>query len=294
MARPITAGVDGSDESLDAADWAADEAARRGLPLRLLHAWLWQPLDLPIAQDRDAQAQWAQGVVTDAETRVRARRPELSVSAGVVSDTAVAALLAAAEESEMLVIGSRGHGALVGFLVGSYGQQVIASAKRPVVAVRAGQSGPPDEPGLPAGGPVTVGQQGTAEDSASVLRFAFETAAARGATVRAVRAWALPPVLGLGADALRAADEAGGLVALERRRLAEALAPWRKRFPEVPTVEHVEMGSAAEVLLTACAGARLAVVGRRVRRSAVGGRIGSVAHAALHLAPCPVAVVPHD
>jgi nucleotide-binding universal stress UspA family protein len=54
------------------------------------------------------------------------------------------------------------------------------------------------------------------------------------------------------------------------------------------------MGSAGQVLLSLAERAQLMVVGRRVRHSAVGGRIGSVAHAVMHHAPCPVAVVPHS
>jgi len=61
----------------------------------------------------------------------------------------------------------------------------------------------------------------------------------------------------------------------------------------VPVVEHIEMGSAGQVLLAAAGTAQLVVVGRRARRTAVGARIGSVAHGVLHHAPCPVAVVPH-
>ncbi|MGV9897007.1 universal stress protein, partial [Streptomyces tendae] len=63
--------------------------------------------------------------------------------------------------------------------------------------------------------------------------------------------------------------------------------------PDVPVVEHVEMGSAGQVLLSVSANAQLMVVGRRARRTAVGARIGSVAHGVLHHAECPVAVVPH-
>jgi nucleotide-binding universal stress UspA family protein len=62
----------------------------------------------------------------------------------------------------------------------------------------------------------------------------------------------------------------------------------------VPVVEHVEMGSAGQVLLSVAAtGAQLMVVGRRAHRTDVGARIGSVAHGVLHHAGCPVAVVPH-
>ncbi len=290
MNRAIAVGVDGSPESLAAAEWAAGEASlRRGVPLRIVHAWLWQPLDVPVVQHRETEAEAAGAVLREAETHVAGRYPGLSVTAEVVPDTAVSALLAEAERSEMLVLGSRGHGAFVGFLLGSYGQQVIATASRPVVSVRAQGE---DARGL-EGGEVVVGQQGTPEESDVVLGFAFEAAAARGAAVRAVRAWNLPPVYAYSPGSMYLADRAGGLEPFERKALHEALAPWRERFPDVPVIEHVEMGSAAQVLLSSAGRARLLVVGRRMRHSPVGTRIGSVAHAALHHAGCPVAVVPH-
>ncbi|MBB5938404.1 nucleotide-binding universal stress UspA family protein [Streptomyces zagrosensis] len=86
---------------------------------------------------------------------------------------------------------------------------------------------------------------------------------------------------------------AEGLQPWEEKELTEVLAPWRERYPDVPVVAHVELGSAGRALLSAASTADLVVIGRRTRRSPVGTRIGSVAHAVLHHAPCPVAVVPH-
>ncbi|MFE1905781.1 universal stress protein [Streptomyces gardneri] len=288
MSREIVAGVDGSPESLAAADWAAREALHRGLPLRLAHAWRWEPLDIPLVQDRAGQERAAEELLREAESTVARNHPDVTLTAEVLLDTPVAALLGTEERAEMLVIGSRGQGALVGFLLGSYGQQIIAAAGRPVVAVRS-RDGQPSEPPV---GDVLVGQLGSPEDSAAALGFAFETAAARGASVRAVRAWSLPPLYAYSPASMRLADEAGGLVPYEEKALHEALAPWRERFPEVPVTEHVELGSAGQVLLSASGAAQLLVVGRRAKRGAMGPRIGSVAHAALHLAPCPVAVIP--
>ncbi|MEU0669208.1 universal stress protein [Streptomyces lavendulocolor] len=290
MTRAIVAGVDGSAESLAAVDWAAREAVARGVPLHVVHAWLWQPLDVPVVQDRETQAASADAVLREAVTRVAGRYPDLALTSEVVQDTPVAGLLREAERSRMLVLGSRGHGALMGFLLGSYGQQVIAASTRPVVSVRAREG----REVRPAGGEVVVGQQGTPQDGDAVLGFAFEAAAARGAAVRAVRAWTLPPIYAYSPGSMRLADEAGGLEPFESKALAEALAPWRERYPDVPVTEHVEIGSAGQVLLSALSDAELLVVGRRARRGPVGTRIGSVAHAALHHAPCPVAVVPHD
>ncbi|MFF5019844.1 universal stress protein [Streptomyces sp. NPDC001165] len=288
MTRPITAGVDGTEESLAALDWAGREAVRRGLPLRVVHAWRFH--EGLHAADRDTQHGWVSDGVSDAVRAFSARHPELRMSVDVVEAGAVEALVAAAAEAEMLVLGSRGHGTVVGFLLGSVGQQVIAGTNRPVVLVRAG-----NEPAAEAAGrDVVVGQQGGPEDSAAALRFAFETAAARGATVRAVRAWTLPPVFAYSPGSLKLLDDAGGLEPYERKALSEALQPWRERFPQVRVAEHIEMGSAGQVLLSVAGGAQLMVVGRRAHRTAVGARIGSVAHGVLHHAECPVAVVPHE
>ncbi|MEW2515708.1 universal stress protein [Streptomyces sp. NPDC046870] len=287
MTRPITAGVDGTEESLAALDWAAREAVRRELPLRVVHAWRYAEA---LAAGRDTQRGWVSAGVEEAVRTVSERHPGLTVSTDVVEGAAAHTLADAAAGAEMLVLGSRGHGPVVGFLLGSVGQQVIAEAARPVVLVRA-----EDQPAAEAAGrDVVVGQHGGPEDSAAALRFAFETAASRGAAVRAVRAWTLPPVFAYSPGSLKLLDDAGGLEPYEKQALAEALRPWRERFPEVPVAEHVEMGSAGQVLLSMTGRAQLMVVGRRARRTAVGARIGSVAHGVLHHADCPVAVVPHE
>ena len=289
MTRPITAGVDGTEESIAALHWAAREAVRRGLALRVVQAWRFQPYEAIDAADPDTQAGWVRGALAEAVRSVTARHPDLDVATDVVAGETVDTLLAAAAQAEMLVLGSRGHGPVVGFLLGSVGQQVIAEATRPVVLVRAG-----DEPAAEAAGrEVVVGQQGQPDDSADTLRFAFETAAARGATVRAVRAWTLPPVFAYSPGSMHLLDEAGGLQPFEAKALAAALRPWRERFPDVPVIEHLEIGSAGQVLLSVAGRAQLMVVGRRAHRTAVGARIGSVAHGVLHHADCPVAVVPH-
>jgi nucleotide-binding universal stress UspA family protein len=289
MTRPITAGFDGTEQSLAALAWAAREAVRRRLALRVVHAWRYEPHEVIEAADPDAQAGWAREAVGEAARTVAEKHPGLEVSTDVVAGDSVDALVAAAAEAEMLVLGSRGHGRVMGFLLGSVGQQVIVEAVRPVVLVRAG-----DEPsGEAAGREIVVGQQGDPQDSAEALRFAFETAAARGATVRGVRAWTLPPVFAYSPGSFKLLDEAGGLEPYEKKALAAALQPWRDRFPDVQVVEHVEMGSAGQVLLSVAGRAQLMVVGRRAHRTAVGARIGSVAHGVLHHADCPVAVVPH-
>ncbi|ELS50486.1 putative Stress-inducible protein [Streptomyces viridochromogenes Tue57] len=281
--------MDGSEESLAALGWAAREAVRRGLALRVVHAWRFQPHEALDAGNVDTQARQAREGLAEAVRSVTERYPGLEVTTDVLDGGPAETLVAATADAEMLVLGSRGHGAVVGFLLGSVGQQVLAGATRPVVLVRAGDRASAEA----AGREIVVGQQGDPEDSAAALRFAFETAATRGARVRAVRAWTLPPLFSYSPGSLKLLDEAGGLEPYEKKALEEALRPWRERFPDVPVVEHVEMGSAGQVLLSVAGRAQLMVVGRRAHRTAVGARIGSVAHGVLHHADCPVAVVPH-
>ncbi|WOX16775.1 universal stress protein [Streptomyces sp. N50] len=288
MTRPITAGVDGSAESLAALAWAGREAVRRGLALRAVHVWRYEEHQGLDAGDAETQERWVRDAAAEATRTVAERHPGLAITTDVLEGDPVDILTAAAAEAELLVLGSRGHGPVVGFLLGSVGQQVIADSVRPVVLVRAGD----EAAGEAAGREIVVGQHGSPEDSAAALGFAFETAAARGATVRAVRAWTLPPVFAYSPASMKLLDDAGGLEPYEKKGLAEALEPWRTRFPDVPVVEHVEIGSAGQVLLSVAGRAQLMVVGRRAHRTAVGARIGSVAHGVLHHAECPVAVVP--
>ncbi|WP_438316821.1 universal stress protein [Streptomyces sp. HUAS TT3] len=298
MSPVIAVGVDGTPESLAAARWAAAEAVRRGRGLRLVHAWLWQPVPLPMARDRDEEARRAEALLHAAADEVAAHHPELGIVTEVVQDAPVPALLREAQRAELLAVGTRGRGPLLGFLLGSYGQQVVGEAACPVVSVRAADGDRPDggeERPDGGAGEVVVGQSGYPEDSHDVLGFAFEAAAVRGAAVRAVRAWDLPSIYAYSPGTMWISEQDGGLVQYEQAALRRALEPWRAKYPEVPVVEHVELGSAGQVLLSAAEGsASLLVVGRRTRKGPLGSRIGSAAHAVLHHARCPVAVVPES
>lgn len=284
---PIAVGVDGSRESRAAAEWAAQEAAYRALPLRLVHAWIDEPLYAPPAPEREA----AEALLDHARGELAERFPGLDVTTQLLPDTAAAGLTQEADRSAMLVIGSRGHTAIVGFLLGSVGLPVIAHAKSPVVLVRPVAL----EETLEEGDEVVVGLKDLGPAASGVLEFAFASAAARGAAIRAVRAWGAPSLFG--ADVPGDLESPGhkGMEEREGLALAAALDPWRQRFPGVPVVEHLRFGNASEVLLSAAAyRAVLVVVGRRRQRPKLGLRVGPVVHAALHHATPPVAVIPYD
>ncbi|MGI5467206.1 universal stress protein [Streptomyces sp. CA-132043] len=289
MASTVVVGIDGSAESTAAADWAAEEALRRGLPLALVHAWDPQRLaNVSLAMAPDAQQAVAARLVRDTEERVSARHPDVRVTGEVVTGPEAAGLAGRSEDAALLVLGSRALGPVLGFLVGSIGLKVLKRTRCPVVMVRGredGAEGGEDS----SGGDIVVGLQDAGEAAAAVLSFAFEAAASRGAAVRAVRAWSLPTVFSFRPSTMRRADEHGGLEELERQTLEDTLAPWRERYPQVSVTPVLEFGGASEVLLSSSSDAQLLVVGARGRP---GGRhIGAVGHAVLHFADAPVAVV---
>ncbi|MBQ0986863.1 universal stress protein [Streptomyces sp. F63] len=292
MPRPVVAGLDGTRASFAATDWAAREALRRELPMTLVHAWSWEPVDLPVTQDQEAQREAARRMLHEAAAGLRERYPDLDLTVEQPPAPAVAALLEHGEHAAMTVLGTRGYGRLLGFLLGSVGLQVLGRATAPVVMVRAAEdeSGGPERP---ARDEVVAGLHQLTASGEPVFAFAFAHAAAHGMRLRAVRAWSLPTVFNYSPAAMKLADESGGIEAHEKKMLHDALKPWRERYPEVEVVEHVDIGAAAEVLLTASARAGLMVVGRRAAPGR-GHHLGPVAHATLHHADCPVAVVPHD
>ncbi|MET9153446.1 universal stress protein [Streptomyces griseoflavus] len=290
MEYPLVVGVDGSDSSLEAVDWAVDEAARLGLSLRLVHASLWERYEggLPsFGTGRPAEEVLAEHIAASAAERARLRDPELKVSSEVVPDDAVSALLHAAHESSALVTGSRGRGGIAGMLLGSVSLTVAARAVCPVVVVRGGE---PDRQGSP--GRVVVGLGDSAEDSDAV-RFAFREAEARGCGLHAVRAWRRPAHEHV--DHPLIADDAAG--AGEERAsalLTDALRDAARDHPRVEVRRQVVEGPAHKALLDASSGADLVVVGARRRHGHVGLQLGRVSHALLHHAGCPVAVVPRS
>ncbi|WP_030313425.1 universal stress protein [Streptomyces sp. NRRL B-3229] len=307
MTRTLTAGLDGSPESLAAADWAAREAVLRDLPLRLVNASEWQaPAYAPATglgvptPPRDLQHAAAQRLLDEARAHIAGRHPGLRIDVEDVPGLPVQALLTAAEESELLVLGSRGLSRVTGFLLGSVSLAVLAGSERPVVVVRptgpGEQNRPADDPAgtRPAANhvrsDVVLGLDLDKPDD-TVIDFAFHAASRHAARLRVVHGWTLPPYL-YGGDLMPELDaDLGGRV---RNELAEVLRPWQEKFPGVAVSTQITVGGAGPHLVEASHDAALVVVGRRIRRAAVGTHIGPVTQALLHHGTAPVAVVPHD
>ncbi|MEG3627624.1 universal stress protein [Streptomyces poriticola] len=277
MPGRVVVGVDESDESLAAADWAGDEAAFLGAELLLVNASLWQVHVLvAVVPARDEREGQAAGLLDAAEARVKERHPGVPTTRRQIEDAPSKVLLSAASDADLLVLGSRRLGAGEGFVLGSVAQEVVAAAAGPVVLVRRRQAA-----GLADGGRVVVGVD-VRHDTGELLGFAFDAAARREVSLHLVTTWHLPFPHLAEQSAVQNHEEA----------LAAAVQPFRERFPQVRVSWDAEAGRAVDHLVSSASGAGLLVIGNR-RRAGAGAHIGAVAHGVIHHAPCPVAVVPH-
>ncbi|QNE73382.1 universal stress protein [Streptomyces finlayi] len=290
MESPLVVGVDGSEPSLRATDWAADEAQRHGLSLRLVHASLWERYEGVLragALSRSDGRVLAENIVGTAAERVRRRTQDVGVTTEVLLEDPVRALLREGLHASALVTGVRGRGEIAGLLLGSVSLAVAAGAHCPVIVVRgdaAGLAGTHER--------ILLGIGGADVDTAAV-RFAFEEARVRGCVLDVVRAWRRPaheqtshPLL-TGSPARY--DEEGAVALLE-----EALKPHEQSYPEVRVRRATVEGPARKVLLARSAASDLLVIGARRRGGQAGVHLGRVGHTVLHHAACPVAVVPQS
>jgi nucleotide-binding universal stress UspA family protein len=278
MNAPVVVGVDGSACSLAAVDLAAREAALRDRPLKVVHAFAWPYLEPPLAPPGPGPREAAQRIVSDAVARAVAAAPGIAVSPALLTGRPAPVLLRESAAAALVVLGDRGTGGFAELLVGSVASQVATHAACAVVVARATQS---------RGGGVLLGVDGS-PGSATAVAFAFEEAALRGVALTAVHTWAHPVPMDA-SDIPLGYDETE---AQEARLLAEALAGWSEKYPSVAVHRRLIRARTRPTLIEATSRAQLAVVGSRGRGRLVGMLLGSVSHALLHHARCPVAVVP--
>lgn len=302
MVRHVATGIDGSPESLAAAHWAAREALRRDAALLLVHAWEWQPRPAPSVPADMSQRAWADDLMTRVSDGIRAAHPAVKVLDRSLEAAPAAALLAAADQADVLVLGSRGLSGLTGFMTGSVSQRVVARSTVPVVLVRAGVGTCAEH--LPAPGGVSPDEIAqtpyrdvvlgldTARPCDQLIDFAFDAALRRHAALRVIHAFSPPKAFATADQLLQAGGP--GLLAHHEHAVVATLRPWCEKYPEVSVAATVVEGRPGGELISASADAALTVVGRRERQAPPGGHLGPVAHAVLHHAGCPVAVVPHS
>jgi len=229
---------------------------------------------------RAAFQEQARRWLVEAQGTALAAAPGIAVETDLRMDGPIPTLIAESAHARLVVLGSRGLGGFNGLLVGSTSSALAAHGHSPVVVVH----GPAFEEG-----PVVVGVDGSPTSEAAIA-FAFEAASTRGASLTAVLAWSDFIVDSMYHTAPAALDWA----AIEQdyeRLLAERLAGWQEKFPDVAVERVVIRERAVHALLRLAETARLVVVGSRGRGGFAGMLLGSTSQALVHHSPCPVAVV---
>ncbi len=289
--RGILVGVDGSAAALAAVRWAAHDAALRDVPLTLVHVvnapipgWSRVPVPAGFRQWQEEQArEFIKSAIKVAEESTGERGP-VQIDSKVFYSATVPTLVGLSKEVEMVVVGYRGYGGvLVRNFLGSVSSGLAYHAHCPVAVIH------DDEPLISnvARAPVLVGIDGSSA-SETATAIAFGEASRRGVDVMALHAW----------TDLRVSDfkevfpniNWDAQLSDEEETLAERLAGWQERYPDVGIVRKIEIGEPARPLIEASKRAQLIVVGSHGRGGFAGMLLGSVGAAVLNRARIPVIV----
>ncbi|MFF9145570.1 universal stress protein [Streptomyces sp. NPDC014861] len=298
---PVVAAVDGSEHSLRALSWALGAAESLGAPLVVAHVRS-EALQLGAARiaSLGTEPKLADTVLDAVRIVVEERGHTVPVEYRSLDGTVTEVLPEAARGARLLVTGSRGHGGFATLLLGSTGRTLAAHSPCPLVVVpHEARAASLDS--APEAGRILLGLH-PEETPDEVVDFAFQTARLRGVALEAMTALRLPPnpaaLVAAPSPALQVppplplGEDTEELLAETRREQEQRLRPFVERRPDVRLVRTVAPGDAAGLLVDASADAALLVVGRHHRHRIAELLVGSVAHAVLHHAACPVAVVP--
>jgi nucleotide-binding universal stress UspA family protein len=183
-AKPVVVGVDGSEESLRAVEWAALEARRHSAPLRIVSAPAFVPWIHASSTSPEEIACALRGIAARALdaaiTRCGEVAPDLPLTTGLLSGPPALAVAESGAGASMLVVGARGAGGFAAMVLGSVSRYVASRAPSSVVVVR--------EESMAVHREIAVGVRDP-QDTGAALAFAFEEAALRDADLVAVHTW---------------------------------------------------------------------------------------------------------
>ncbi len=282
----IVVGADGSPASNAAVCWAAHDAVLRHIPLTMVHvvnpvvtAWPHSPLP-------DGVALWQENeghrILADALKLARDaanHNPRMPIESELIFSATVPTLVDLSKEAELMVVGTYGRGALARGLLGSVSSSLLRRAHCPVAVIR------DEDPRMPhpAQAPVLVGIDGSPA-SKLATEIAFDEASRRHVNVVAAHAWSDTEIIelpGLDWSAVKAEEE---------RLLAEGLAGWQERYPDVTVHRLLVCDRPAHVLVETSEAAQLVVLGSHGRGGFAGMLLGAVSNAVVQSVRTPVIV----
>ncbi|MGB3485892.1 MAG: universal stress protein [Mycobacterium sp.] len=281
--RGVIVAADGSPSSAAAIAWAAREAALHTAPLTLIHvvapaavmAWS-EPLTVP--GFTEWQATRGRTILRDA-VRVadEASRglAEVQTDTEMLTGPVISTFIELTRHAALIVVGCRGLGAVGRTLLGSVSSALVHHAHCPVVVIHGEQP--------PTNAPVVVGVDGSPVSERAVA-MAFDEASRRGVGLIAVHAWSEAGVLDFPAFDFAPLQQAARVV------LAERLAGWQERYPDVHVERVIAFDRPAPQLLLQSERAQLVVLGSHGRGGFSGMLLGSVSSAVANHAKVPVLV----
>lgn len=286
--RGILVGVDGSAPAKVAVDWAAREAASRNVPLTLVYVMspatmmMWPEVAMPpsyLQWQHEHGAEILAGAVTVAE---EAAAGGVRISTEMPTGPSQSTLIDMSKDAELLVVGSRGRGALARGVLGSVSSGLIRHAHCPVAVIH--DADPLQR--SPSGAPVVVGIDGSPASEAATA-IAFDAASRRRAELVAVHAISDADVIEIPGVDYASLEERAHVV------LAERLAGWQEQYPDVTVRREVVWSRPANALVAHSDKAQLVVVGSHGRGGFAGMLLGSVASAVVHAVRMPIIVARH-
>ena len=282
----IVVGVDGSPASNAAVSWAAREAVLRQTPLTLIHVvnpgpspWAQTPLldEFAVWQKNEGRRILADALKIARDNAIDS--PGISIESELMRSETVPTLVDLSREAKLVVVGNEGRGALARAVLGSVTSSLIRRAHCPVAVIR------DEEPQMPhlAQAPVLVGIDGSPASQLATA-IAFDEASRRGVNLVAVHAWSDREIIELPGLDWSAVE------AEEARILAEGLAGWQERYPDVTVHRLLVCDRPARVLAENSDAAQLVVLGSHGRGGFAGMLLGSVSNAVVQSVRTPVIV----